>query len=304
VIGDLADAHVIAVLRELGDLGVHSPLVLDSPALQAQGFSLTLDQLHHAGISIELDDPFGTGWLRRYAPSGWGTGTIAGSLEAVSRRAFLALVGAITRLGNRRWLTPLDAMLKAEDRLVQLDVARALGIRVPQTIVTSDPDAAEAMLGRQFVVKPISGGYFWTASGARTVFTSLLEAHEAQGLDFAAAPFIAQQWIDVSTHLRVVTVGSKAWVCELEAKGRPIDWRQQEEAHFSWRATEDPELGQRAVGLARELGAGYSSQDWVRDDEGSAFLDLNPGGQWLFMPNPPARSITRAIASFLAGGAA
>ena len=78
------------------------------------------------------------GWLRRYAPTLWGAGTLTGSLDSVRRRAFLALVGAISRVGETEWLTPLEAMLRAEDRMLQLQIASELGISVPRTVVTSD----------------------------------------------------------------------------------------------------------------------------------------------------------------------
>jgi hypothetical protein len=45
---------------------------------------------------------------------------------------------------------------------------------------------------------------------------------------------------------------------------------------------------------------GYSSQDWIVTATGvSHFIDLNPAGQWLFLPNPGAREITDAIAEWL-----
>jgi hypothetical protein len=51
------------------------------------------------------------------------------------------------------------------------------------------------------------------------------------------------------------------------------------------------------------MGAGFTSQDWIETDRGEhVFLDLNPAGQWLFLPEQVSDSATRAIADFLAGG--
>jgi hypothetical protein len=47
---------------------------------------------------------------------------------------------------------------------------------------------------------------------------------------------------------------------------------------------------------------GYSSQDWVIAPTGAAlFLDLNPAGQWLFLPADVAEAATTAIARWLIG---
>jgi hypothetical protein len=52
--------------------------------------------------------------------------------------------------------------------------------------------------------------------------------------------------------------------------------------------------------LSAALGVGYSSQDWIEDVDGAHyFLDLNPGGQWLFLPF--ADEVTAAIADWLGG---
>jgi len=57
------------------------------------------------------------------------------------------------------------------------------------------------------------------------------------------------------------------------------------------------QVGASALELARTLGVGYSSQDWVVARGGSFFLDINPGGQWLFLPKPVSSEVTAAIAA-------
>ena len=52
--------------------------------------------------------------------------------------------------------------------------------------------------------------------------------------------------------------------------------------------------------LADALKVGYSSQDWVVGEGQPYFLDLNPGGQWLFLPDPTSADVTEAIAAWLA----
>jgi hypothetical protein len=299
IVGDRADGHVQAVLEVLARSGSTEPLVIDAPSLQKDGFSLTLDRVGHAGLEANFARPDETGWLRRYAPTAWGQGSVIGDLDAVTKRAFMALVGTISRLGQRQWLTPLDRMLAAEDRLVQLEAARHLNLEVPATIVTSDPLEAQETLGQNFVVKPLSGGYYWRGGKPQAVYTSLLTPAELSLVDFGAAPFVAQEALRVITHYRAVTVRDAVWVAELGAEGRPLDWRQQEAAHFSWVVGENNDVGVSALRLAELMQIGYSSQDWVFDGERYVFLDLNPGGQWMFLPEAISRSVTQAIASFL-----
>jgi len=281
--------------------GVPTPFLVDAPAFQECGFSLSLDRLRHDGGEVDLNVAR-PGWLRRYAPSSWGIGTVSGSLESVTKRAFLTLVGAISRLGRTNWLTQLDALLAAEDRLLQLQSARALNIRVPETVVTSDPVEARDLLGDGFIVKPLSMGYYEASDGPKAVYTSSLTAPDLEKVDFGRAPFMAQERIDVQCHWRVVTVGDQAWSAMLSAQGRPLDWRQQEAAHSEWEPGGDSRILTQATQLAAGMHVRYSSQDWVVDDNGPAFLDFNPGGQWMFLPPAVSQPVTCAIARFLGGG--
>ena len=300
IVGDRRDAHVAAVEDAVRALSGPEPVVVDAPSLATATYRLDGVTLQLGDRTVVLDS--GTrGWLRRYAPTLWGAGTLTGSLDSVRRRAFLALVGAISRVGTTHWLTPLEAMLRAEDRLLQLHVASELGIDVPRSVVTSDGELARETLGERFVVKPLASGYYNAAKGPRAVFTSVLERDQLDDVDFGDAPFVAQEMLNAQHHFRVVTVGDRAWAAELSGADRPIDWRQQEEAHSSWTATSAPTVAASAVALAAALGVGYTSQDWIDDGNRVAFIDLNPGGQWLFLPDEIARPATYAIAEFLAG---
>jgi hypothetical protein len=118
------------------------------------------------------------------------------------------------------------------------------------------------------------------------------------------SPFIVQQRVEAMAHLRVVTVGSDAWGARLEAQGLPVDWREAPEAHRRFAAGSLPgDVEASAVAIASQLKLGFSSQDWVIDREQRPwFLDLNPAGQWLFLPESVAQAATQAIARWLSQG--
>jgi hypothetical protein len=282
------------------DQGAPKPILLDTLSLQERPFAITLSHLEIGGFHLDLQDS-SSGWLRRYAPSNWGSGIISGSLEAAVHRSFLTLVGSLSRLGNREWLSSIDDVLRAEDRLVQLEVAKALGISVPKSIVASSGDRAVDELGSRFVVKPLSLGYFQKDTGPMAVYTNEVLSDEAKSLNFSEAPFIAQEFIEAEHHYRVVTVLDKSWVGKLSAAGRPVDWRQQEQAHHEWEAASDDKCAEMAIRLSAAFGLGYSSQDWLVRGTQRFFIDLNPAGQWLFLPDEISEPVTESIARFLSG---
>jgi glutathione synthase/RimK-type ligase-like ATP-grasp enzyme len=206
----------------------------------------------------------------------------------------------VSRWGERSWLTKLDEILRAEDRILQLQVATSLGVNVPKWVIASDANCAIEQLGEVFIVKPISLGHYWTDDGPMAVYTSEVNSSMVHEFDFGGAPFVAQEKIDVDYHYRIVTVQDKAWVAILSAEGRPLDWQQQVEAHREWESHSDGECESEALLIAKTLGIGYSSQDWLVSGEKRIFIDLNPGGQWLFLPKEISDAVSYEIAHFLA----
>jgi hypothetical protein len=105
--------------------------------------------------------------------------------------------------------------------------------------------------------------------------------------------------VKADAHLRVVTVEDQAWVFRIPAEGLPIDWREEPRAHREWELVDDEDLGSNALRVNSAFDIRYSSQDWIQTDQKQVFIDLNPSGQWLFLPEAGSQQITQAIALWM-----
>jgi hypothetical protein len=305
VVGRAHDPHAAAVTSRLADWCVPT-LVVDVASLAASHFVVDLCSTQVRGADADRAAVVRAGvrgWLRRVAPDGWQQGVVAGSREATVGAGWLALLGGIVRSDGIDWLATPDRAFAAESKLVQYRAARKLSIPVPATVVASDVADVVAMLGDRFVVKPLGPGHFFDDGTARAVFAIEVAAGDPVLQDLGGAPFIAQQSVRADRHLRVVTVRERAWVCALDASGLGVDWRRTRAAHEGFHRVDEPGVAEAAVRLADALEVGYSSQDWVEGDGLTWFLDLNPGGQWLFLPDPTGAEVAEAIAAWLAGRA-
>lgn len=243
------------------------------------------------------------GWIRRFAPAGWDDGATLGGHTAAVLAARLGLLGALLRDPAVAWLAPVDRLVAAENKIVQYRAAAEQGIDVPATAVGPDPAVLARALGEPFVAKPLGPGSYADADGAqRVVYARAVSAADLAGADMLAAPFLAQALVRACVHLRVVTVDGQAWVAAVDAAGLPVDWRADEAAHRAFEAAGDAEAAAGAARLAAALGVGFTSQDWIRDEDGRLwFVDLNPGGQWLFLPRDVADGVSQALASWVGG---
>jgi hypothetical protein len=302
VVGDRRDLHVQAVIDQMPAAGL---VVVD-----AECVSEVLAGLDDSGTTlIDLNgvrcdvcpDLRVLGWIRRLAPAGWDQGVELGSHRSAVLAARLTLLAAVLRDPGLAWLTTVDDLFAAENKIVQYRAAIGAGIRVPAFAVSGDAAELAERLGESFVLKSLGPGNFADDQGLQqVVFVRETRADDLEGVDLLHAPFLAQRTVHADFHLRVVTVGERTWAAELPASGLPLDWRAHGPAHRSFQATSSwIEVENAAATLASALRVGFSCQDWVVDADGPAFLDLNPGGQWLFLPDKVAAPATAALAHWL-----
>lgn len=163
------------------------------------------------------------------------------------------------------------------------------------------PELIPSEFGDELIVKPMAAGHYRDDDGtARVVHATAIRRGDSRLEFLAGAPFLVQRRVQAVEHLRIVTVGHRAWAARLDARAFPIDWRKAEAAHSSWELATRPRATEAALRIADELSVGYSSQDWLVDDAGQLFfIDLNPSGQWLFLPDEVARPVTAAIVDWL-----
>jgi hypothetical protein len=301
IVGREDDPHVEAVVAAVLRRSSH-PLVLDVSLLECSDLELSEETLVLPGREPDRLDLGCSrrGWLRRLVPAGWDHDLRIGSHEAAVKASWLSLLAFVIRSSDTDWLTGLDAVVAAENKLLQYGMARHCGVPVPRTAVCSDPHRARALVGSPIVVKPLGPGHFYQDGDPKIVFTSELRPEDVPAEQFRRAPFLIQERLHGDRHLRVVTVGDRVWACELEASGRSLDWRADEDAHGSFASVTNAGLVEgHALAIARALGCGFSSQDWIVVEGTAYFLDLNPSGQWLFLPSEVATAVTEALASWL-----
>jgi hypothetical protein len=303
LVGDGADPHVRAVADRLPRAGT---VIVDATTLHQVVQSVDpvrtiLSDLAGGAVELSAGNP-ARGWLRRLAPAGWDHAVVLGGHAAAVLSSRLTLLAALLRDPALSLATPVDQLFAAENKLVQYRAAHEAGIRFPTTLVSGRPQDLTRRLGEPFVLKPLGPGNFEDDGRQNVVYVRPVHAADVADADLLDAPFLAQTLVTTRMHLRVVTVQDQVWVAELDGAGLPVDWRESPPAHHGFTAsTSWPEVEHCAVRLAARLGVGFSSQDWVVDDDGPMFLDLNPGGQWLFLPDAVTAPVARALADWLSG---
>src|SRR5262245_14245809 len=132
--------------------------------------------------------------------------------EGCVREIAAALRGWRAALEDVRWVNPFGAGAAAENKLKQLRLARALGLRVPRTLVTSDPEALRAFHAEvgALVTKMLTPLSISMGKADLFVRTSELREEDLADLDgLRMSPMVFQERIEKRRELRVACVGTR-----------------------------------------------------------------------------------------------
>ncbi|MFS0865983.1 RimK family alpha-L-glutamate ligase [Microbacterium sp. 179-B 1A2 NHS] len=280
------------------------PIVVDLESIADGGLSISNDArtVRVEGRSVDFGQAR-AGWIRRVHRADWGLAVATGSLEALELGTWYSAFSWLIDSAKFNWITAPRALSLAESKLTQWTTAVELGIPHPRTLLTSSWEEVARSFDDEIVVKPLGSGQFLAGGQTHTVYAEAMMPNDDRLHALTLAPFIVQERLHASRHLRVVTVADRVWVGALNVeRTAPVDWREVLVNHSAFEEVQDvPHLVQDgSVAIAKRLGLGYSSQDWVETKDGQAtLLDVNPAGQWLFLPETIGAAVASAIAQQL-----
>ncbi len=241
----------------------------------------------------------------------WRVGTfdrdIAGRSSSVELQLQLSQWSAFLRsmmvFADARWANHPAATYAAETKALQLGAARAVGLDVPETVMTNDPAALAARpVGTRVALKSIDTLLLRDGDEQLFGYTSLLDPREVAVDDLRLAPATVQTALEGKLDLRVTVVGDRLWCAEVRGRGEPIqgDWRLTPKEDLAYPAHDLPRaVGERCLALVSRLGLTFGAIDLALVDGRHWFLEINPTGEWGWLERPD-RAIASAIADELA----
>ncbi|MFI6480557.1 RimK family alpha-L-glutamate ligase [Nonomuraea sp. NPDC050663] len=186
----------------------------------------------------------------------------------------------------------------APGRLTQLAGAARRGVRVPRTIVTTDPPGAARKLGCERVMVKALGEHFAEVSPG--VLEAAFPRIAAPG-DLAPAdrPVMVQEYVEHQEELRVYHLGGELRAFLVGKPAPEAIWR--DEASVTVRlARVPPDVATAARVLAADWGLRYAALDFLLTRAGPVFLEANADGDWRwFEARAGCESVSLAAASML-----
>lgn len=298
IVSSAKDLHAVAVRRELERAGCPVEL-LPCDELTNNGLSIELGAERYLQIGtrrLDIDDISKIWWRRT---------TLRQSLaeepsdpdhrDYIDKNCRLTLRAFLEQSFTGTWVSSPRATDLAEDKLRQLHLARQLGLRVPNTLVSNDPASV-----RRFHEMNNSDVIVKSVRSSRRVFlaTKRLDLQALTDAQLRMVPNIYQERIPGTRHLRVNVFGERVHAALIESE--ELDWRPNMNVPVSPYAL-DASTRRAILALMAEMGLVMGVVDLKIDERDGVpvWLEINPQGQFLFLEPLTGQNLLAEFRDFL-----
>jgi glutathione synthase/RimK-type ligase-like ATP-grasp enzyme len=206
-----------------------------------------------------------------------------------------AVHGMLANAFAGTWVNDPERNRRAENKLVQLQVAASCGLRVPRTLVSQDPVVVRRFVAEHreqgTIVKAVRGGR------RRFLWTVRVDESQLDDTEIELSPTIYQELVPGRMHLRICCFGAEVHTFALESQD--LDWRGDLCVPFR-PVMLDEVTRERVIALRSRLGLRMAIMDAkVTPDGEVVWLEANPQGQFLFAQGITGVDLIEPFAEFL-----
>lgn len=215
--------------------------------------------------------------------------------ELINNDVRTAVEGLLRTSFHGRLVDDPRTMGVAENKLVQLRTAADCGFRIPETLVSQDPQEIRSFCERlrhDVVAKPVRG------TNMAPLLTGKVEKeHLAKECAMQISPVIYQAFIPGSRHLRVHCFGERV-LCAL-IQSPDLDWRRGYSRLSLQPYSPSDSFVEDVLRWMHSLGLTMGVLDFKLDEDGEPVcLEVNPQGQFLWVEGMCGLPLSRACAEF------
>lgn len=245
-------------------------------------------------IPLWLDDVASV-WFRRPAAARLPRDLDTHTRDIASRETFHAIDGLYGRLADRFWVNwaPNDRL--ANQKPHQLRVATEAGLRIPDTLITTEPDEVRRFFDAHdgdIIYKPMHAFVRHHGDVGYGVYTSRVTKRDIEERlgSVGRAPCLFQGRVPKRVEYRITIIGDDVFPVAIDSQIQEtssLDWRRSSNAWRDMPHRVEPLPDGIINALQRlmcNLGLVFGTVDMILTPAGEyVFLEVNPAGQWYWI---------------------
>ncbi len=249
-------------------------------------------------------------WYRRIAIGSKIPQTMNSQMRQASIQESRATIQGMIASIRGFHLDPQVNIRRAENKQLQLQIARAVGLETPRNLTTNNPIAVKKFAQEcenGIIGKMLSSFAIYDASGQeQVVFTNPITSDDLENLEgLRFCPMTFQEKISKALELRITIIGKQVFSAAVDSQvlqKAQYDWRRQGVALLdAWKPyTLPPDVEEKLLQLMSNFGLNYGAIDVIVTPDGRhIFLEVNPVGEFFWLERCPGLPISQAIAELL-----
>lgn len=293
-----SDTHAVLVKKELEKKGHRGMLWYtgDFPARQTHSFEFDNEDIfwHTTGIEDLVDhNGFDVVWFRRALMPVLPDYLHPEDVKNAKKENKMFYYNFWQMIGSDAvWVNPFNNLLKANAKLLQLKIAKEVGLNIPKTLVSNDPEKIKKYIQKyqsKIVYKTLYPMVWLGKDEARLTYTDMISLDQLpEDRILQAVPGIFQHKIEKAYEVRVTYMDEKYIAVKLNSQYHPkgkMDWRYIPPGQLTLEEITLPDhIDQSCIELMKELGVIFGCFDFiVTPDNEYYFLEINEQGQFLWI---------------------
>jgi glutathione synthase/RimK-type ligase-like ATP-grasp enzyme len=265
--------------------------------------------LRHRGREVDLGGLAGV-WYRRPTAFKFNDGMSEAELQFARNEAIHGVSG-ILRATECLWINRPDVDAVAELKPYQLELAKRVGLRVPRTLLTNEPEEVANLVrntDERVVYKALTGGVIhypgaFPAGLLTTVLGDEILEHTGR---VRHTMCMFQEYVEKAYEVRLTVIGNTYFPVIIDSQSMEattVDWRGENHLPYGSYKPLPDEIVQKTQRLLDKLEIVYAAVDFIVTPDGEfVFLEVNPGGQFMWMEFDLELDMSGVVADLLMSG--
>ena len=174
--------------------------------------------------------------------------------DQLSRSQWASFLRSLVIFDDIVWVNNPKSTYNAETKPYQLKIAKKIGFKIPNTLITNSVPPKETF-SEKIVVKTLDPAIFNLGDKESFIYTNIINYDELSNSDLSCSPLIIQDALIPKIDIRVTVVNNVLFAVSIKQnnKGIDTDWRLEKE-NLEYEIIELPsKIKNMCINLLREL---------------------------------------------------